>query len=354
MQKRKNLRIINFAFEFLGEVDNYEDFILTRKFNTYGDFSFKISAAKNIRGLSLGNIVFLDNERAGVITKINREFNQEQDILTVEGKALEYLLSYRLVEPPSNLPLFTMTSNVKNIIKSLLESNLGLEASSNRQIPEILIASSLGRGEEITYTAEKRWENLGIEIQNICLKGEMGIRSYLDFEHQKIVFDVLVGRNITSTQSLLPPVIFKKEFGNILRESYFEDMEEEKSMAVMGGQGNDQYQLVAYVNDNLVGLERKEIFIEDGSLGNQTALIDKGEEELLNYKTKYSLDAGVNPFHSFKYGVDFLLGDIVSLKSADKVMHKRIIEVSESFNQDGYNLECLFGDDISDLISKLK
>ena len=85
-----SLRIITPDFQFLGEIDNYESLIFTRKWSKAHEIRITIHSKKlNTQHLVKGNIVFLTPEKAAYIHHVEKKTSGE---LLVKGTSLLSLI----------------------------------------------------------------------------------------------------------------------------------------------------------------------------------------------------------------------------------------------------------------------
>lgn len=354
------IRIIDLNFTLKAEIDNYESLLFTRRHSIYGEFELRINAYKNYASdFVRGDILYLDRNRAGFIEHIEGNLDKsgkEGEVITIKGYTLEYLLTRRITLPFPGAETWSADGSGEDIIKSLADYNLGSSAiDPKRRIPELKIAPSKGRGKTLKF--ETRYGQLEQEVDFICSKTDIGIYAYLDYGTKKIVLDVIEGRNLTTEQDLLPPVIFSVDFDNILEQQYIDSGIDYKNMAYVGGDGEGVNREIAEINNGEhLGIDRREIFIDaKGNSGEELIpLEERGKEKLSLYKEVQSLTGKINPFHGFKYEKDFFLRDKVTMKYNGIVLHAVITEVTESWEADGYSIECQFGDKVPTLIEKIQ
>ncbi len=349
------IRILDKNFTFLGEIDDFENFVFTRRLFSFGEFEMSINSDKR-NLLSQGNIIFLDSNRSGIIGFVEEKISPKGNNLLVKGYTPEFLLSYRITEPLSTQASWSMTNKSETVIKSLVDYNLGQNANnSDRVIPYFVVKPSLNRGKSVTF--ETCYKKLNEDIAFLAEESGLGISVSLNLAELLFEFDVIVGRNLTANQNLNPAVIFSMDFNNVFEQTYVCSDLDFKNVAVVAGSGEGSARTIVYVNDQLTGDQRREIFVEAKSIPNNESskLSQAGLAKLADYPEIYSLDGLINPFHSLKYGRDFLLGDLVTMKFKNISLNTQITEVTESWDsKNGYTLECTFGNKVPDLISIIK
>src|SRR5690606_19100920 len=91
---------------------------------------------------------------------------------------------------------------------------------ADRKIPFMSIAPDQQRG--IETPRQTRYEPLDQVMESIARWCDIGWHVYLDFDNKKWVFDVIEGRDLTAGQTTNPPVIFSRNFDNVLSQEYKE------------------------------------------------------------------------------------------------------------------------------------
>ncbi len=356
---KRPVRIFAPDFTFLGEIDDYEEFIFTKRLTVWGEFEMRITGSSPNAGLlSHGRFIYLDNRRAGIIEHIESYSNEKgggREFIEVKGFTPEYLLSYRIALPTLGRDKWTMSGNGESVIKALVDYNLGTAADVNRKIPVIAIQSNKNRGAAITFESEKK--TLDLEVERIAKVTDLGFEMLFDLEGKRFLFDVLKGKDRTVGQNLCPPVIFAAEYDNILDKRLTESTIGHKNVAIIESWTSTDIKNTIVVNGNLSGLNRRELYIDGGTaetneLAKQTELAN---ERLSAHKRVFTLEGTINPFSNLKYGLDYGLGDIITVKYGHITINTTISEVTEKWTaKNGYSIECVFGSSIPTLIDRIK
>lgn len=353
------IRIIDPEFHLLGEIDDYESLIFTKRYDTFGEFQLTINKdKKNTAMLKRGCIIFIDNTRAGIIDHRGpyREANGGGgETLNLMGYTLERLLNYRVTEPPPGEDTWRMTNPAETVIKALINYNLGPGANKpERIIPEVIIAPDQQRGVEATWETEYR--PLDEDVQKLCRQTGLGIITYLDFSRRKIIVDTIEGRDLTVGQRIYPPVIFSTEFDNLMEQQLTDSTMDYRSTALVCSKGEGKNRCYITLHGELTGLDRREVFVNarDVVQSDVDKLSERGDEALAAAAPIFTLDGKINPRNTMLYGKDYALGDIVTMRHDETVLHTRITEVTETWDENGYAMTCVFGEKAPDLIGKLK
>ena len=123
----------------------------------------------------------------------------------------------------------------------------------------------------------------------------------------------------------------------------------------------DYFEGKTFVSENFKkGYELDELFVDARDIGTEstTTLEQRGVEKLNEVAAIYTLEGKVIPYNTFSLEKDYFLGDTVSVKfyDVDEVvtMDTPITEVKEYWSSTGYSAEITFGNQIPNLVTKMK
>lgn len=351
------IRIIDTSFNPLGEIDDYESLIWTRRWHTYGDFELHININKNSTStLQKGNIV-LFGKYPGII--LHREIKLDEngkggENLKIKGYSLASILARRITVPPIGQGYDTINSNAESAMKHYVDANIVNSVEASRKISQLIIAPNLNRGSSIKY--QTRYKSLNEEITAISQYSGLGWDVEVDLVNKKWVFDVLEGKNLTTSQSVNNPAIFSVDFDNIKAQQYIDSDLGYKNHGYIGGQGEGDMRTIAETGAGLTGLDRAETFIDARDVNNEADLIPRGQQKLALLAQLKSFESEVLTKGPFEYKKAWNLGDIVTVINPkwQISMESRITEVKEIYEAKGYKLQAVFGNKIPTLIDKIK
>lgn len=353
MDKRVSIRIFDKDINFIGEVDTYTSLFYIRKWHKYSEFEFHMPTM-NKELFKQGNIIMLNNDvyRTGIIEYIEDNEDESKDII-VKGLGLLNILSSRITVPPTAYAYHTFNTNVESIIKGLINSNAIAPVDSIRKIPLLENSLNNNRGDKLNF--QTRYKNLCDELSKLSNHSGLGLSIKLDYRNKKYIFEVLEGRDLTYNQNINPPAIFSKKYDNIAKRNYIESDIGYKNVGYVAGQGEGVNRELVIVNNQLRGLDRKELFIDarDISEGEQLSLEDRGKIKLSENAQVRSFECEVN---TKDYRKTWDLGDIVTVKDDDLNIIKdyRISEVKEIYEVGGFKVETVFGSSLPTLVEKIK
>lgn len=368
----KPIRILNTNFEIQGEINDYESMFFTRSFSGIGSLEIRINRHKLYADtLREGNIIVVDNDYKKTFVIKNREIElgdsgKLSETWLIKAHELKTIVAQRITMPPNHTAYDNKSGNAETVMKHYIDTNIVNPTDSKRAISNFVIAESQNRGQHIEH--QSRFKNLSDEMNELSTISGLGWIVYINPETKQYVFDCLESRDLTANQSTNPPVIFSPEFDSVKSLKFMESKLNYKNTAIVAGQGEGTARSVVEVG-SLEGLERHEVYIDARDISsvdeNQNAipkteieakLIDRGNQKLLESKQETFLEGQILTNSTFSYGLDYDLGDIVTIQNKDwgVTMDARITEIKEIYEKSGFRLEATFGNSFPTLIQKIK
>ena len=351
------LRIFDQSFNLLGEIDNYESLVITRKHFTYNDFHVQINANKqNTEHLRKGNILLpgTDFSKAAIIRQVEKNLDEGgkgSEVINVTAYGLCELFTRRITLPPSGSAADNITADGESVIKHYIANNITAPTDADRQISLVNMLANQNRGLNAEWGS--RYKKLNEELTKIAKLAGLGLQMSLNYDTLKFDFDVVAGRDLTTSQTANNPVIFSYEFDNIQTQSYTHSDIDEKNIGYVGGEGEGTARTIEEVGTS-TGLDRKEIFIDARNV--DISLAEKGSQELAEKNVIETLEGQVLTYGPFEYEVDWVLGDVVTVKNSKRniEMESTITEVREIYEPNNFELDVTFGEKPKDIVDKMK
>ncbi|MGE5494621.1 MAG: siphovirus ReqiPepy6 Gp37-like family protein [Burkholderiales bacterium] len=340
------LRAIDTSFNPIAYLDSCSSIQYIRKLYEVGTIEIHVDVKKEgARRLRRGVIVFLDEHRAGIIDSYTTDKSKAGKIVIAKGKQLKDLCRLRLTVPGQledtqyygydRYPaLGEPDAPAESIIKHYVDRHMVHPDDPNRAFPGLVIAPDQQRGPTMRW--QSRFEPLSTVFKNIGEQTGMGYDIYLDLEHNQFVFDVVVGNDHTSGSD--HPVIFAPDWYDVSSLKYTEDASRYMNTAYCGGADEDEGRLIQIVYENDTprsGFERREVWLDCGSIENLDDLYYEGSYRLKENAEVRGLSGEVVSAGPFKYLKDWDQGDMVTTVSRDDEveMDARITEVREVYEQ---------------------
>ena len=278
-----------------------------------------------------------------IIKNIQLTTNEETgDFITVTGYELKYLLHQRIVWCQTNL-----TGTAENAIRRLVNENAISPTDSKRVIPNLVLGASAG----LTDSIEKQitGDYLDEAIKSICESYNYGWS--INIYDSQLVLEVYSGLDRSYGQSDRPYVVFSPNFENLYNTNYQLITEYYANCTLVGGEGEGTARKYTTVGNNVSGLDRFEMFTDakDISSTNDGATIsasqylklleERGKEKLAELAYTEGFSGEVLPNVGFKYGIDYYLGDIVTVISEYGIKRNvRVLSAIESEDVSGTKL----------------
>lgn len=327
-------------------LDIYNSFIWTDRYFSYGDFELHASVSDELLECLKQDyyIVNANSEHVMIIEKllINSDI-ENGNTITVSGRSLESLLERRIIWNRT-----TLSGNLQNGIKKLLNENVISPSDSNRKIDNFIFEESTDSAiTGLTIDGQYTGDNLYEAIASICQENSIGFKISLN-DSKQFVFKLYSGVDRSYDQTTYPYVVFSPNFENIVESNYMESKMALKNVTLVGGEGEGTARRYASVG-TAVGLDRRELFtdardiraeddegntISDSEYSKQ--LVQRGREKLAENVAVVAFEGQADVTSMFVYGVDFFMGDIVQI--ADEYGHEtksRMVELVSSESEEG-------------------
>jgi len=347
------IRILDTSFNLLAEIDNYESLQFSRRYYRAGDFEMHIALDKmHTDKLIKDKVIMIGNQphKSGIIQQ--REISSGEDgieRIAVKGTTLGGVLDRRVTVTDS---YDRINGAAETVLKHYVNRHIVNGVYPGRAMPFFICAPDQLRGVPTPW--QSRYEPLHEVVESIAKWCDIGWLVRLDVAAQKWVFDVLVGRDLSVDQSTLPPVIFSHEFDNILSQQYVDSDNGYKNVGYAGGPGEDEDRLIQVVGSGM-GFDRREVFLDCSSAEDLIELADLGEQQLASFRRIETLEGRVLDTHSFRYEMDWDLGDIVTVRNRrwGLATNARITEIKEVY-EPAAKIEVVFGDELPTITQVVK
>ena len=328
--------VLDTNFTAVGILDNYISFIWTDRYNKCGDFEIYTPSNKEVIELLKSDYYLWIKESNHVM--IIEGYETKTDVeagntIIFTGRSLESILDRRVIWTQTHID-----GNLQDGIKQLLDENLISPSDENRKISNFIFEAS--DDETITQldlTAQYAGDNLYDVISSICSEYNLGFKITLN-DNNQFVFKLYNGVDRSYNQDKNVYVVFSPDYENIINSDYLESFKNYKNVALVAGEGEGANRRTAIIG-NEEGLQRRELFvdargvsstIDGGTLSDieyNNQLIQKGEESISEYKTIKTFEGEMDTSQMYKFGEDYLVGDIIQIKNEFGIeAQARIIE----------------------------
>ena len=340
-------------------VDAYEYLSWTRRYRRPGAWKILINrylpAAKEFIPGRVVHFRRNGEDRLGLIE--TRQISVDtsgrpSEVWTVAGREILGILGDRLclagVSVGSGYDEFAGAA--ESALRHYVDANAINPADPDRIVPFLHLPPTDGnRG---GTTAQKaRFNVLADLLESICAASGLGYRGRWSWDARRLYFEVLQGADRSDSVKLSPAL------GNCTIKGYNESTGLAPSVAVVAGQGEAAARVVADVGtrDGLIGLARRERFVDARDLATEAELQQRGAERLAEDGDTTTLEVEYIRTASYRYGEDFDLGDIIHVEYPDiAAMDARIVAITEEYAREGERLTLTLGTEWPDLVSLLR
>lgn len=338
-----DLYVLDKDFNQIAVIDDFKSLIWAKRYSNFGDCELYIRACgEYIDTLNEGYyLVRNDDDMVCRLKSVELDSNTEQgDFLIAVGQDVRCLLDQRVIWEQTNF-----TGTVEKYIRKLVTDNVINPSMSARTLENIILGDLAGLtatiSEQVTYAP------LGEKIIEICNAYSYGTRMWLNDANQ-LVFDVYEGVDRSYDQDVNDHVVFSSQYDNIISSKYKLDWSNLKNVVLVAGEGEGVARR-RYILGTMEGYDRYELYVDARDVSSEVeegqtidyaaALRARGIEALGEYGTTISFEGEVEPNYSYKYGLDYKLGDIVQVMTDYGVSSSaRITEVIETFDENGYSI----------------
>ena len=254
-----DLFVLDQNLEAIAIVDTYNSLIWTDRYQECGDFELYRSISKELLEYIKQDYYLVNNEseHTMIIEKLLINSDPEEgNHITVTGRSLESILERRII-----WGLKTISGNLQNGIKTLLEENIISPKDPDRKIDNFVFEESTDPAiTELGIDAQYTGDNLYEVIKKICVERGIGFKVTLN-DQKQFVFKLYAGVDRSYEQVERPHVVFSPSFDNIIDSNYIESKSSLKNVTLVGGEGEGSERKYVTVGSES-GLDRRELFTD--------------------------------------------------------------------------------------------
>lgn len=364
-------RVDDTTFENIGEVNQYNSLIWPDKFNGYASFELWAPITdENSEYFKKGNILWCGGDNAAVVEIVKSAIDDKgTKTFNVKGRTLEMFLTTRIIWGTYN----ASNKYASTAMYDIVNQDCINPTNASRKIPYLECAEDKQLGGKISV--QKTGGEVYDTLTTIASSKDLGFNVLFRPKEKKLIFEVVAGVDRTIEQSEVDPVEFSTDLEDILSSSYYTNNQDEKSVALVVGEGEGASRKSKISGDNTTkGFGRRELYVdardiqsesvnEDGTTTTLTpaeydaALVNRGDDKLAECKTTETFEAQIRVFGDVQheFGKDYQKGDKVTVRDRqlNVVVSARITEVEEDFN-DEYALVLTFGYSYPTIMQKVK
>ena len=360
--------------ELLGVIDAAKSIIWHAIFFGVGDFEIYAQATSDhVELLQEGRYVTrIDNDEVGIIEHIHTEENlQDGEMIKASGRFAKSILDRRIIytlSGKSNAATVLAGKVEDNVRKLVTENAIACPFDAKRNMAELELGPIIDAPEIIVdengQAAQRQVtnDNLLKYTDALLQEYEYGAGVKLSAETNMLQYSLLRGQDRSvDNEEGNEPVIFSREFDNLTGSEYDRNTTLYKNVALVGGEGEGVERIYSLVGGENSGLQRRETFVDASSVKTkykdgevektytaseyEAMLSGHGKQTLAPLAKIESFSGAIDITNgSYVYGVDFFLGDIVTIQDnkIGKYINVRIVEATEVQDDGGYLVEAVY------------
>ena len=322
-------------------IDTFKSVIWTERWNVYGDFELDIYSSLEARTLLTTGTMLACSRSYRVMVVETVENDTDADgakILKVTGRSLESVMQDRVamvsLTDTTTTPKWTITGLPAGIIRKIFHDICITGTLSTADIIPFAVEDTFMTESTIaepidTLTVEMEPTTVYDAITQLCNTWALGFRLLRQDDTSKLYWDVYADNDRTTAQTTLSPVVFSPQLDNLQNTKELNSIDQAKNVAYVFSPAGYQTVYANGVDPDVEGFDRRVLVVnatdisiqyeEDGVTPiDQTAtIIQRGLDELANYRAVQSLDGEISQSSQYVYGRDFELGDIVEERGSD-------------------------------------
>lgn len=339
-------------------LENYQidSVIWVDRYNKEGEFEIYAKFSYELLSLLQQGYYLLssDSDHMMVIETIEVRTNPETgNKIIIRGRSIESLLDRRII-----LEQTLINSSLQSGIQTILNNEVISSRFAERNYP--YFSFSVSTDPAVTgpsLMAQFYSENVLDVVKTLCQQANLGFKIIVNASNY-MVFSLYAGKDRSYEQTTYPYVVFSPSFENLISSEYFSSIKGKKNFALIKGDPmvptGPSYNNQIWTSDVGTGLNRLEMFVDASDLAKEyqdttnqipdatyyNQLKQRGWMELLQWVDITAFDGQVDLRNTYKYRVDFDLGDIVQLIDAfgnNETVRVTEVTISENVNT-GYSV----------------
>lgn len=326
-------------------IDRYESLIWTERWQDKGDFEIVLASTRKNRGLLRNSKLLAMNEsdRVMEIQYVEAKVDDEgRKLLTITGPSLEHILEDRVATDGmaglTDTPDWVITDTPGNVARYIFRKICVEGILDPGDVIPFYTMGSLYPADTIAedtvvYETSVPISSVFKAIKDICDPAELGFRLVRNYDTSQLYFNVYAGIDRTSQQNTYRPVIFSPDLANMKNTTEVSSTKEYKNIAYVFGKNGSTIVYGAGTDSGTTGFNRRVIFVDakdvtDPAGAALTSILqNKGLDALAKANSLFAFDGEIDQHSPFKYGRDYLLGDLVEMRNDDGATnHMRVTE----------------------------
>lgn len=332
-------------------LDAYETLSFQRGFYKPGAFSLTINKnTPNASALAHGRMIRVgtDNTKMGIVRTVVTSLTESGAyILTVSGNELWSLLEYRQIVPDAGQVSFTSAGSVpvETGLKTMIGKQCGASAAASRQFPSFSVVATSGRGPNMEMA--ERYTNLLDAVTRYLTSAACGL--FATFTGTGWSLDFKTGTDRSAS------IIFSSDRDTLQSADYTRSDVSYRNVAIVGGQGDGAARMVntVYQSTEPTGIDRLEMFVDARDLSLSGSLDNRGIQKLEENRFTRFIEFDALTYSRYVYGVNYDVGDIVTVQEFGISQSSRIISATEEWKNGSYEIKLVFDKELATITGQV-
>jgi ReqiPepy6 Gp37-like protein len=342
--------------------ENFESLIWTERYKQYGDFEMHIASTYRARSLlKAETLLALDRSRRVMKIQSVEDGNDSENrrMLIVKGRSLETLMYDRVAkESLSDLttsPKWTITGlTATEVARKIFHDICVTGILSPYDVVPFIYEGTFAEASNIPepldlVTVDIEPTTVYDAIVQLADIWDFGFRILRQGDMSKLWFDIYMGSDRTTGQTVLPAVVFSPQLDNLQDTKELVTTEGAKNVAYVYSPNGFQMVYADGVDTDVDGFERRVLVVDANDITDEAypipadltaALIQRGVNELAKARTYQAFDGEISQASQYKPGRDYNLGDLVEMRNSDGATNQmkvtEIIYASDSQGERSY------------------
>jgi hypothetical protein len=314
-------------------VDNFESLVWAERVSTIGDFELILqSTLENRNRFKVGTrLAIPGSKRVMTIETFEDTIDEEgKAVLNLKGRSLELILEDRVARGVlgdlATTPKWILEGTPAAIARKIFHDICVLGILDPADIIPMVYESTIFPDDNIPEpTDEVIYEidpmTIYKAIKDICDLYDLGFRLVRNQDRSELHWDIYSGSDRTSTQSVLPAVIFSPNLDNLQNITELTSIATYKNVAYVFSPIGHEIVYLPDVDPSAMGFERRVLMVradditDEDPVSASNKMIQRGIEELSGHRRFSAFDGEIDQTSQYEYDRDYFLGDLVELQN---------------------------------------
>ena len=368
--KNLTINIFTNGLVWLGQIDSVNSLIHRSSWHEIVNSELTISkTSQGVENLEVGNILVVNGQKDKALIIEDISASLDEEYIKYNCIPLKGMLNYRIVHPTdSNSGNPWVQQPQSKVMKWIASDNLIKQIrdedrkfwNSDRTKNMFQAYDILTFGETIDFTVDWNTGLMGdaivdvAKMYGITTTEPLGWNIYITDDFSAFEYNVYLARQKHINQTILPPVVFSEEFGNLKNATYEYSIKDWRNVTYMTWNDGTNDQITPVGNTTrgaTISFNRKEIIISS-SKKTSTEVISEGRSELNKrpHVESFGAEIIINDRTMSTYNDDWVLGDVVTVQSKEILkgdlisIDAQITEIEETYADGEYSINATFGE----------